>query len=156
MRIRSMLVGAAALLFAFPATALGQVNFGPQLSWGGDTDVGVGGRIVAGIESVPRWDFIGSFDIFFPDGFDYWEANGNVAYNFTIEEAETIYPYVGGGLNLAHISPEGLGNGGSDTELGLNLFGGTQFEGESIIPYLEVRLVIEAAEQVVLTGGVLF
>lgn len=154
MRIRTTIMAVAALLLAVPATGSAQVHFGPQLSWGGDTDVGVGGRVLVGVESLPRWDFIGTFDVFFPDGFDYWEVNGNLAYNFVIEDAESIFPYAGGGLNIGSFDPDGPGDG--DTELGINLFAGTQFEAESIIPYLEVRLVIEAAEQVVLTGGVLF
>ncbi len=46
----------------------------------------------------------------------------------------------------------------SDTDLGLNLFGGTQFDAESVIPFVEIRILVEGAPdgQVVLTGGVLF
>lgn len=163
MRIRSMVMIAAALMFMAPATAVGQVNIGPQLSWGGDTDIGIGGRVLLGLEDLPRWDFIGTFDVFFPDDgpdddITYWEVNGNLAYNFIIEDAESIFPYVGAGLNIGRVSRDFPGGDDSDTDLGLNLFGGTQFDAASVIPFAEIRLVIEGAadDQVVLTGGVLF
>lgn len=162
MRLRTTIMTVAALLLAVPATAGAQVHLGPQLSWGGDTDIGIGGRVLVGVESLPRWDFIGTFDVFFPDDgpnddLTYWEINGNLAYNFLIEEAESIFPYVGGGLNIAHFSRDNdPGDDFSDTDLGLNLFGGTQFSASGVIPFAEIRLVVEGADQVVLTGGVLF
>lgn len=164
MRIRSTIIAAAALMLAVPATGTAQVSLGPQLSWGGDTDIGIGGRVLVGVESLPRWDFIGTFDVFFPDDgpnndVSYWEANGNLAYNFVIEDAESIFPYVGGGLNIGRVSNEfDDGSDVSNTDLGINLLGGTQFEAASVIPFVEIRLLIEGAPdgQVVLTGGVLF
>ena len=162
MRIRSMIVAAAALMLAVPATAVGQVTLGPQLSYGGDTEIGIGGRLLVGVESLEHWDFVGTFDVFFPDDgpntdVSYWEANGNLAYNFLIEDAPSIFPYVGGGLNIARFSVE-FEDGGdqSDTDLGLNLFGGTKFESSSVTPFVEVRVVVEGADQVVVTGGILF
>lgn len=155
MRTRVLLIAAAAFMLMLPAPAVGQVNVGPQLSYGDDTDVGIGGRVVLNVESLEHWDFIGSFDVFFPDNFDYWELNGNLAYNFVIEDAESLYPYAGGGLNIANFDSDGPGD--SETELGINAFLGSKFATESsITPFLELRLVIEAAEQVVLTGGILF
>lgn len=158
MRMRSFILStAAALLFVLPGTAQGQgVQFGPELSWGGDTEIGVGGRVLVNIGSLEHWDFIGTFDVFFPDeDFDYWEINGNLAYNFLIEDVD-IDPYVGGGLNFAHVSFDTPGDDSSDSELGINLFGGTKFRTTGITPFVELRLVIEAADQVVLTGGILF
>jgi len=162
MRVRSLIVGIAALLLAVPATAVGQVAFGPQLSFGGDTDLGIGGRVLANVESLEHWDFIGTFDVWFPDddgGTDVsaWEINGNLAYNFVVENSE-LNPYAGAGLSIFHISVESDGPGPDfdDTDLGLNLFGGLKFPGESITPFVEVRAVLEAADQVVVTGGILF
>ena len=154
MRRFNVLAAAAVALFLFPVSADAQVHIGPQVSYGGDTEVGVGARVVANVESLAHWDFIGTFDVFFPgNGVDYWEANGNLAYNFGIPEAPSLSPYVGIGLNIAHIS-----NGSADdTDLGINFFAGTQFESSSsVTPYAEVRIVAEAAEQVVLTVGLLF
>lgn len=161
MRIPSLPAAIAGVLLMLPGAADAQVRLGPQISFGGDTDFGIGGRIVANVESLEHWDFIGSFDIFFPDDgpnndISYWEANGSLAYNFGVPEAPSLSPYVGAGLNIAHISVDNSGNDFDDTDLGLNLFVGTQFEGGSVTPFAEIRFVAEGAEQVVLTGGILF
>jgi len=163
MHIRSMIIGAAALLTAVPATAFGQVSLGPELSFGGDTDLGVGGRVVANVESLNHWDFVGTFDVWFPDDgpnndISAWEANGNLAYNFLIQDT-SIFPYAGAGLNIFHVSVdnnESPGNGFDDTDLGLNLFGGIKFPASSVTPFVEVRAVLEGADQVAVTGGILF
>ena len=89
MRSSRLLAAFAAALFLLPATAEAQIHIGPQLSWGGDTDLGVGGRVLLNVESLDHWDFIGTFDVFFIDDSQnvdrsYWEANGNLAYNFRI------------------------------------------------------------------------
>lgn len=154
MRSFNVLAAAAAALFLLPATADAQVHIGPQLSYGGDTEFGVGGRVVANVESLAHWDFIGTFDVFFPDGdVDVWEANGNLAYNFGLPEAPSLSPYVGIGLSILHVS---VGSA-DDTDLGINFFAGTQFESSSsVTPFAEIRLVAEGADQVVLTGGILF
>lgn len=163
MRISSLLAAVAGVLLLMPATAEAQVRLGPQISFGGDTDFGIGARVVANVESLQHWDFIGTFDVFFIDdnpNFDrnYWEANGNLAYNFGIPEVPSLSPYVGAGLNIAHRSVKDVSSGADfdDTDLGLNLFVGTQFQGASITPFAEFRIVAEGAEQVVITGGFLF
>ena len=163
MRIHTLLAATASVLLMLPGAADAQVRLGPQISFGDDTDFGIGGRIVANVESLPHWDFIGTFDVFFIDdspNFDrsYWEANGNLAYNFGVPEAPSLSPYVGGGLNISRFSATEVSTGTDrdNTDLGLNLFVGTQFEGGSVTPFAEFRIVAEGAEQVVLTGGILF
>jgi hypothetical protein len=163
MRTRHVLAAMAALMVAIPATANAQVRLGPELSWGDDTDLGVGVRLLANVESLEHWDFIGTFDVFFIDdnaNFDrsYWEINGNLAYNFRIEDAPGLSPYVGVGLNIARSSTEEVATGteSDDTDLGINFFAGNQFDGSSVTPFVEFRVVAEAAEQVVLTAGLLF
>ena len=162
MRIRSLVMTAAALLLAVPAAAVGQVAFGPQLSYGGDTDLGIGGRVLANVESLEHWDFVGTFDVWFPDDggnvdVSAWEANGNLAYNFVVEDT-SLNPYAGAGLSIFHVSVENESTGAEndDTDLGLNFFGGLKFPGQSITPFFEIRGVLEGADQVVVTGGILF
>ena len=162
MRVRTMLTAAAVLMLAVPATAVGQVQFGPQLSYGGDTDLGIGGRVLANVESLEHWDFVGTFDVWFPDDggsvdVSAWEANGNLAYNFLIEDSD-LSPYAGAGLSIFHVSVENENTGfdSDDTDLGVNLFGGLKFPGGSVTPFAEVRAVLEGADQVVVTGGILF
>jgi hypothetical protein len=155
-----MVMAAAALLLAIPATAMGQVQLGPQLSYGGDTDLGIGGRVLANVESLEHWDFVGTFDVWFPDDgpntdVSAWEANGNLAYNFLIEDSE-LSPYAGAGLSIFHVSVENENTSADfdDTDLGVNFFGGLKFPGGSVTPFVEIRAVLEGADQVVVTGGV--
>ena len=62
-------------------------------------------------------------------------------------------------LARAGISVDDLdspGDGVDDTDLGLNLFGGIKFPASSVTPFVEVRAVLEGADQVAITGGILF
>lgn len=148
---------ASALATAESAEA--QVHLGPQISIADDADVGLGGRLVAGVEDYAGLEVIGSFDIFFPEGdYDYWEINGNAVYNFEIVGAPSLRPYAGGGLNVAHIGADDDAGGDvdGDTELGLNLLAGTKFPLEGITPFVEVRGEVSGGEQLVITGGLLF
>jgi opacity protein-like surface antigen len=162
MRKRAIIAAVAAVLLAGPATAGAQVHFGGQLSFGSDQDLGLGARLLANVTSLEHWDFIGTFDWFFPDepvGQDrtYWEVNGNLAYNFNIQSAPSISPYVGGGLNIAHLSKEFEdGRDSSDTDLGINLLAGTQFGTKAVTPFVELRVELAGGEQFVITGGLLF
>lgn len=139
-------------------SARAQVHLGPQISIADEADVGLGGRLVAGVEDYSGLEVIGSVDIFFPDGdFDYWEINGNAVYNFEIVGAPSLRPYAGGGLNVAHVDfDDDVPGGQSDTDLGLNLLAGSKFPLEGLTPFVEVRGEISGGEQLVVTGGLLF
>lgn len=140
------------------------VSFGVQGSFGTETDFGIGGRVVFGLRSLfPRTplDAHVSFDYFFPDepaGTDltYWEINGNVGYRIPNVRGSWA-PYVGGGLSIAHASVDiGLGSA-SDTDVGLNLLGGSTFGTRSKVqPFAEARVTLGGGEQFVITGGVRF
>ena len=147
----------AVALLALPGTARGQdVQLGPQLSLADDYDAGLGGRAVFNVGDPGGWEGIGSFDVFFPDGdVDYWELNGNFHYNFAIEDAPSLYPYVGPGLNIGRA----YGDLGDNTELGVNVVAGTKFQAaERFTPFAELRLTLEGIreDEVTLTGGLLF
>ncbi|MDP2497318.1 MAG: hypothetical protein Q8W44_04910 [Candidatus Palauibacterales bacterium] len=144
----------AVALLALPGTARGQdVQLGPQLSLADDYDAGLGGRAVFNVGDPGGWEGTGSFDVFFPDGdVDYWELNGNLVYNFPVEESRTFFPYLGGGLNIARVEAGTL----EDTDLGVNIVGGSKFDAEGVTPFVEARVEIEGGEQFVLTGGFLF
>lgn len=147
------LVAAFSLLTSAPSSA--QVHLGPQISLGDDSDVGIGGRLVAGVSQYEGVEFAGSFNVFFPEGdLDWWEINGNLIYNFRIEDAEVFRPYAGGGLNVTRLDAPGVDG---DTQLGLNVLGGAKFPNDGpVTPYLELRGIIEGGEQLVITGGILF
>ena len=161
MRVRNILAAVAAVLLLLPTSADAQIRIGPQLSWGDDTDLGIGGRVVASVGTLNTWDFIGTFDVFFPDDspandISYWEANGNLAYSFGLPDLPALSPYAGFGLNIAHVSVGTDSGDFDDTDLGINFFIGNQFDAGSMTPFAELRVVAEGASQVVLTGGILF
>lgn len=146
---------------------------GPQISNSRDTDIGVGLRAVLDLGPL---DFglrvIGSFDIFFPDDYeldggdggiagdaDYWEANLNLAYDVGLPLVP-IKPYIGGGLNVAHIELKDTPNDEAfaldQTDTGVNALAGVEVDAGAIAPFLEFRYEILGGEQWVITGGILF
>jgi hypothetical protein len=131
-----------------------QVRFGAQGSWGDESDLGIGARLEYGLEKLfPNAPVrsAASFDYFFPGSdLTYWEINYNVFYQFN---TEGLAPYAGGGLVLGYASF----GGSSDTDMGLNLGGGLKFKtAGKLAPFVEGRIELGAAEQLVITGGLLF
>ncbi|HSM15425.1 MAG TPA: hypothetical protein VK845_00320 [Gemmatimonadales bacterium] len=153
------LAACAVMVVASAAQLSGQVRVGGQINFADDFDFGLGPRIVVADPALGEFRFIGTFDLYFPDDragvdIDYWEINGNVVYDFAIQSAPTLVPYVGAGLNIAHISG---GTGfGSDTDIGANLLGGMEFKTGRLRPFVELRVELEGGEQFVVTGGLLF
>jgi hypothetical protein len=151
---------------------------GAQASYGTDSEIGIGGRLMVGLPAIPGLGVIGSFDYFFPGtvdlsgvgvdiSADYWEINGNLFYSFPVSGA-SIEPYFGAGLNLATASVDVMGAGetvdDSQTELALNLLAGFEFQMTGLSPFVEIRVELGSDEdffirgdsQVVVTGGFLF
>lgn len=158
-------VATLAAVAAVPARA--QVHFGPQLNWASNSiGVGIGGRVEASLaKAIPTMKGLGvtgSFDLFFPgSGLTYWEINGVGTYSFEIPNVKSIAPYAGAGLVVAHTSVSGcsaiLGVSCSETNVGLDLLGGTKFTSVGkITPFAEIRIELRTGSAVVLTGGVLF
>jgi opacity protein-like surface antigen len=157
--LKVWVVATAFMLAAGVSSAEAQgVRFAPQLSFADDTDLGIGARIRMGFPSVaPGFFGVGSFDYFFPDGFNYFEINANVGYVIPGVRGK-VHPYAGGGLNIARASAENCsGSGCSNSEVGLNLLGGLDFETRSrIMPFIELRVELSGGEQFVVTGGLYF
>lgn len=140
---------------ADPAPA--QVHVGPQLSYGENSDLGIGVRAavydLGDSEELANWEGVGSFDYFFPGGgVDYLEVNLNGLYNFSLGTDTPLHPYLGAGMNVARTSVDG---GPSSSDLGLNLLGGWKYEAETFTPFAEVRIEVGGGEQFVVTGGFL-
>jgi hypothetical protein len=161
--VAGLMVAGLAALAAAPAAA--QVRFGANLSWGDDTDLGLGARLNFGLGDMSRnqpVEGLVTFDYFFPDapaGTDvsYWSISGNAIYRFTTRSA-SVFPYAGGGLLIARgsvgFSP---GLSGSDTDIGLSLVGGLRFRtAGTLLPFVEGRFELADGSQFVLSGGVYF
>ena len=146
---------------AQPARAQGW-QFGPQLSWANDYNLGVGARaeldLTSMVPTAKNITLIGSFDYFFP-GFSVnpWEINVDGAYRFSIPNVP-IKPYAGAGLDFTHWGINcGPGCNFTYSKVGLNLLAGTKFQKlGTLTPYAELRLELRTGGQFVLTGGVLF
>lgn len=134
-----------------------QIHVGPQLSLGEESDLGIGGRVavydLGDSETFDNWEGVGSVDVFFPgDDVSYWELNFNGIYNFPLGEGTPLFPYLGGGLNVARTSFE---DADADSDLGLNLLAGWKYRAESMTPFGEVRVELGGGEQLVVSGGIL-
>lgn len=150
------------LAAATAAPAAAQISFGPQGSWGDESDFGIGARLQVPLADVITTQpgsaandlfLIGSFDWFFPDldGVDYWEINANAGYRLQLEE---LRPYVGAGLNFARIDIDAIDEG--ETEVGFNVLGGLSFLLGALDAFTEARFELGGGEQFVFTFGVLF
>ncbi|MDZ7781219.1 MAG: hypothetical protein U5R14_14990 [Gemmatimonadota bacterium] len=144
----------AAALLAVPAFAQAQATLGPTVAYHDDADFGVGvalGLPLSGLDE--QIEFLGDFLIFFPDtpGLDFFEINGNLTYDFPIEDADVL-PFALAGLNIARFS----GDMFSNTEMGLNVGGGIKFDAGSLRPTVGLRLELEGGEGFVFFGTVPF
>jgi len=134
---------AAALLALLPTAGQGQVLLGPTLAWHDDADFGLGATVGFELPSLSEGvGFLGDFLLFFPNGMDYFELNGNVTYDFP-RPGSTATPFALAGLNLSHASVDAgpLGDV-SDTEVSLNLGGGIAFDAGKFRPKAGGRFII--------------
>ncbi len=141
-----------------PSLAAQDFDIGAQLSFGNDSQLGIGPRVLTPLTSVhPRLHAVYSFDYFFPDSrgddgdLDYWEIAGSVVRDVRVRKMKS---YVGLGAVIARSSvAENIARQGSSrTTLGLNLVGGLRFPESEYTPFVEARA---GGRQLVLAGGVL-
>lgn len=167
-------LASCALAFLAAAPADAQVRFGPEVAWGDDLDLGLGGRVTAdidafsesGSEALQELRGIGEF-IWYVDPIDNcddcsaWEINLNGAVPLNLGETDNDF-YAGAGLNIARISIDtgvdipGFDEDVSDTEVGLNLLGGLNFELGALAAFAEAGLRVSGSEQFVIAGGLTF
>jgi hypothetical protein len=157
LRLSSVLAAICIVASVDARAAEKTLSGGLQISYGEDSDIGVGVRGIYDLENVMSgMEAIGSFDYFFwseegVDDLSYWEINLNAIYKIKLEDS-SIQPYTGAGLNYAHASAGGV----SDSDVGLNILGGAVFGSGSIKPFLEVKIEAGGGEQFVVSGGVRF
>ncbi|MEM6831471.1 MAG: hypothetical protein AAGA66_10020 [Bacteroidota bacterium] len=143
---------------AFPS--LGQAKVGAGLGFGSEVEslgIGINGEFPT---ANSRIIISPSFILFFPDVINFWELNGNMNYVFSRSSA-TVYGILG--LNIARAgfddisTPFGTVEGQSDTDLGLNIGVGVNFDiGSNVTPFAEMKYAISDFDQLVIFGGVRF
>lgn len=148
----SRLVIAGALLSAFAGTVQAQtsrLHLGPRISYQFDVkEVGLGAQL-----SVPvahHLEFYPSFDYFFVDPGSLWQVNADLKYRLDGQNLNWLY--VGSGLNIAHASA----GGGSDTQAGLNLFGGIESLKGWVHPFGELRITVGSGSTAMIAAGLNF
>ena len=94
------------------------------------------------------------------EGLSYFQINGDVLARFAGSEA--FAPYAGAGLAVAIVSQDDIEIGGftiegdSNTEIGLNIFGGAEFPGlvDFGMPFAQIRYsIVDPTDQLSIFGG---
>ena len=143
-------LGAVTVFALAPLPAQGQIYLGPEVAWNDDADFGIGAGVEFDLPSLyPGLAFHGDFLWFFPgDNFDYFEVNTNLTYDFPLEGASVV-PFALAGLNIGRVSfdaddidPGFDVDGGSSTDVGLNLGGGIKFNAGSFQPRIAARFAL--------------
>lgn len=146
------------LSLATPSLTAQTFDLGAQLSFGDDSQLGIGPRVLTPLTSLhPRLRAVYAFDYFFPDSgrrddgdLDYWEITGSVVRDIPVHGMKS---YFGLGAVVARSSvSENVARTSSRTTLGLNLVGGLKFPESDFTPFVEARA---GGRQFVLSGGVL-
>jgi hypothetical protein len=114
---------------------------GPFLGIGGLTQLGQG-----------AWFFNPNLELAWGDEVDYITLNGDVHYDFHSEGSVTFW--VGGGLALVNVDPDGPGD--SETDLGLNAFVGLGKRAGEVRPFGQLKVILSDETEIVLAGGVRF
>lgn len=153
--LRALAVAAA--LVAVPGFAEAQATLGPTLAYHDDFDLGIGAALTLPLEAVdPAIGVLADFIIFFPEqDFDYFEVNGNMTYDFEIEDSNVV-PFALAGLNIARVSIDVAGVSDSNTDMGLNLGGGLKFNAGNFRPMVGLRLVFRDNSGFVIFGSLPF
>jgi hypothetical protein len=127
----------------------GRTYVGPRITYNFDfEEVAIGGQF--GIPLTSALDFYPSLDIFLVDEGSLLGFNGDLKFRPGMAGSSPLF--VGGGLNLSRRSI----NDRSDTEPGLNLFGGLEGRTGSLRPFVEMRAILADRSMVQLSGGLNF
>lgn len=139
------------ILLSMSLSVSAQETIGAGLAFGSEIEsLGIGFN--AEFDLNDQIDISPSFIYYFKNNnVSMWELNGNINYIFS-SDGPTLYGIAG--LNITGIKVE---NGGSDSELGLNLGIGASFaQTGSVIPFAEAKYVLSNFDQLSLFGGVRF
>lgn len=126
-----------------------RLHLGPRLSYQFDVkEIGLGAQL--GVPVAHHLEFYPSFDYFFVDVGSLWQLNADLKYRFGGQGLDWLY--AGAGLNIAHASA----GGASNSDAGLNLFGGVESLKGSVHPFAELRLTVGDGSTGMIAGGLNF
>ncbi|MDX2304245.1 MAG: outer membrane beta-barrel protein [Microscillaceae bacterium] len=155
----------AIFVFAFSSLSKAQVgiHLGGGLIYGTEVEqLGLNGRATF---RFGNWRIAPGVDYFFPEKsgglkVTVWSVNVDGNYVFDLPSG-LVSPYVLAGLNFTTLTVKLDDNSlfdedGSNTELGLNIGGGVDFNLKVVNPFIEFKYVLGEADQGVLAFGVKF
>lgn len=148
----SRIAAALVLVSAVAGTAeaqSGRLHLGPRVSYHFDLEeFGIGAQFGA---PIGRYlEFYPSFDYFLVDPGTYWHLNADLKYRVSTESIDWLY--LGAGLNLARASA----GSNSDTNAGLNLFGGIESRSGRVHPFAEFRFIVNDGSTGMIAAGLNF
>lgn len=134
-----------ALLLIGGPEVQGQIAIGPEASVAEDVDAGIGFIVETPLASLhENLELASRFTLYFPDGGDYWEIDGDVRYLFHLDGGDDLIPFALAGLAIGHSSWDyelpGEGGSGSNTEVGLRVGGGLKIPMRRFTPFAELGL----------------
>jgi hypothetical protein len=87
------------------------------------------------------------------DGGRYVTLNADAHYDLPAGSRRTFI-WVGGGLAIVNVDPEGSANG--DTDFGLNLLAGVGARRGRVIPYVQAKVILKDSSEFVIGVGLRF
>lgn len=144
------------MLFFSNSNALAQSDFkaGGGLAFGSEAEaIGIQ---VGGVYNInEQFNAAADFIIFFPDNIDWWELNVNGHYSFVAEDGMNVYGLAG--LNYSTVSFNfGQFGSASNSEIGLNIGGGAEFDVDFANLYTELKYVLGNNDQLAISAGLRF
>lgn len=152
----------AMCLLGFSTAVNAQFRLGPSISFGTDTDLGIGAKAKFDLDDKfkisPSFNFLASSSeetIIGKVKSSLFEINGDVHYAFS--DNGNIMFYGLGGLNLVFASASIGGTSASNTDIGLNLGAGGEYViADKFNAFTEAKFGLGGAEQLLITAGIYF
>ncbi|MFZ6012318.1 MAG: outer membrane beta-barrel protein [Bacteroidota bacterium] len=151
-----------AISLVFCAASHAQIRLGALFGYGSEVEqpgLGVNAEFMLNDKMAISPNLLFYFPEKFTGGkYSYWELNGNFNYYFFDKDAIAVYGLAG--LNVTTIKVKYDNNSffasASDSEFGLNIGGGVNFNAGGIIPFSEVKYTLSDFDQLVLILGIKF
>jgi hypothetical protein len=153
----AILAGAAAL---WPNPAEAEIDFGLRGGYYTDAEeLFLGAELLMQISDTP-WFFNPNIEYVFVDPGDFWTLNLDAHYDFDTDD-EDLYVWAGGGpAILFRDRDDRRGRRDDDddgeTDVGLNLLAGIGWQLETVVPYVQGKVVLSDDSEAVIAVGVRF
>jgi hypothetical protein len=137
-------------LLALPSAAQAQ-SFGVRLGYYTDaSDPFIGAEFITKL--APDLYLNPNVEAVLVDGGRYFTFNSDVHYD--LPNSGRTFVWLGAGLAVASVDPEGPGEG--DTDLGLNLLAGLGTRRGRVVPYVQAKVIVKDSSEFVIGVGVRF